>query len=254
MGWEYIDISFSHASLSRILLLFCLGFAAGSFYQRVAMRIVNGKSWIKGRSRCDICGHTLAPRDLIPVISFLLLKGGCRRRETKLSYRYLLIGLFLGFIYALTYYRFQNIDLNVLCILNLFGLLLGLSLVDFKSCIIPDGFIAVAIINRFIDPLFWLDLRYCLYRIFGACFVAGMVYLLTWMMNKISKKENFGGGDIKLIFVIGLYTGFYYGVWVLLGSSLIGLIYIFCTKERRIPFGPFLSASTMIILLYRGLI
>lgn len=254
MGWEYIDISFSRTSLSRILLLFCLGFAAGSFYQHVAMRIVNGKSWIKGRSRCDICGHTLAPRDLIPVVSFLLLRGRCRYCETKLSYRYLLTELLLGFVYVLTYLRFLKIDLNVLCLLNMFGLFLGLSLVDLELCIIPDGFIAAGIVNRFIDPLFWSDLRYCLYKTFGAFLIAGMVYLLTWMMNKINKKENFGGGDIKLIFVIGLYTGFYYGVWVLLGSSLIGLIYIFCTKERRIPFGPFLSVSTMIILLYRGLI
>ena len=102
--------------------------------------------------------------------------------------------------------------------------------------------------------MFCLNLRYAIWRTVEAFLLAGMVYLLAWLMNKINKKENFGGGDIKLIFVIGLYTGFYYGVWVLLGSCLMGLIYIFCTKKRRIPFGPFLSVSAMFVLLYQGLI
>ena len=254
MTSEFIDKLLSYSNLYKIFLLFFLGSIAGSFYHCAAMRILNGEDWKKGRSHCDLCGHVLTARDLIPIISFLLLKGRCRYCRGKLSYKYLLIELLLGFIYVSTYLRFQRINISLFCLLNFFGLLVGLSLVDLESYIIPDGLIVMGVINRFIDPMICLNLRYGVWRIFEALLLTGMVYLLAWLMNRINKKENFGGGDIKLIFVIGLYTGFYYGVWVLLGSCLMGLIYIFCTKKRRIPFGPFLSVSAMLVLLYRGLI
>lgn len=254
MNWEFINKSFSYSDLIKIFLLFGLGSIAGSFYHCMAMRIINGEDWKSGRSHCDLCGHVLAVGDLIPIISFLLLKGRCRYCRGKLSYKYLLIELLLGLIYVLTYLCFQRINISLFCILNLFGLLLGLSLVDLESYIIPDGFIVMGVINRFIDPMICLNLRHGVWRIFEALLLAGMVYLSAWLMNGINKKENFGGGDIKLIFVIGLYTGFYYGVWVLLGSCLIGLVYVQHVKKRRIPFGPFLSVSAMLVLLYRGFI
>lgn len=254
MNWDHINKSYSYTNLISIILLFCLGSIAGSFYHCIAMRIINGEDWKSGRSHCDLCGHVLTVGDLIPIISFLLLKGRCRYCRGKLSYKYLLIELLLGFIYVLTYLYFQRINISLFCLLNFFGLLVGLSLVDLESYIIPDGFIVVGVINRFIDPTIYLNLIYGICRVFEAFQLAGMVYLFAWLMNKINKKENFGGGDIKLIFVIGLYTGFYYGVWVLLGSCLIGLVYALHVKKRRIPFGPFLSVSAMFVLLYRGLI
>ena len=254
MNWEFINKSFSYSDLIKIFLLFGLGSIAGSFYHCMAMRIINGEDWKSGRSHCDLCGHVLTVGDLIPIISFLLLKGRCRYCREKLSFKYLLIEVFLGFIYVLTYLCFQSINISLFCLLNLFGLLLGLSLVDLETDIIPDGFIIMGVINWFISAIFCLNLRYAIWRTVEAFLLAGMVYLLAWLMNKINKKENFGGGDIKLIFVIGLYTGFYYGVWVLLGSCLIGLVYVLRVKKRRIPFGPFLSVSAMFVLLYRGLI
>ena len=254
MSLEFIDRSFSYTNLIKIFLLFGLGSIAGGFYYCLAMRIARGEDWKRGRSCCDMCGHILVPSDLIAVVSFLLLKGRCRYCGRKLSYRCLMTELFLGVVYVLTYLCFQRIDLNVLCLLNLFGLFLGLSLIDIETYIIPNGFIVTGIANRFFNPMFWLDHKYVLHRVFEALFLAGIICLLAWIMNKTSKKENLGGGDIKLIFVIGLYTGFYCGVWVLLVSSLIGSIYTLCTKKRRIPFGPFLSISAAIVLLYQGLI
>ena len=254
MNWEFINKSFSYSDLIKIFLLFGLGSIAGSFYHCMAMRIINGEDWKKGRSHCDLCGHVLSPKDLIPIFSFLLLKGRCRYCRGKLSFKYLLIELLLGLIYVLTYLCFQRINISLFCILNLFGLLLGLSLIDLESYIIPDGFIMMGVINWFIGAMVCLNLRYVIWRIIEAFLLAEMVYLLVWLMNIIDKKENFGGGDIKLIFVIGLYTGFYYGIWVLLWSCLTGLVYALHVKKRRIPFGPFLSVSAMLVLLYRGLI
>ena len=141
MTSEFIDKLLSYSNLYKIFLLFFLGSIAGSFYHCAAMRILNGEDWKKGRSHCDLCGHVLTARDLIPIISFLLLKGRCRYCREKLSFKYLLIEVFLGFIYVLTYLCFQSINISLFCLLNLFGLLLGLSLVDLESYIIPDGFI-----------------------------------------------------------------------------------------------------------------
>lgn len=254
MNWEFINRSFSYTDLSCLILLFSLGSIIGGFYYFAAMCVISEEGQRKGRIRYDNCGHKLTAINLILVLSFLPLKGRCRYCRRRLLYRFLLSKLFLGFVYDLTYFRFLKIDLSILCLLSLFGLLLVLSLVDFKSYIIPDWIIVAGIINRFIDPKLWLDLGYDLYRIFESLLLSGIVWLLAWIMNKINKKENFGGGDIKLVFAIGLYTGFYYGIWVLLWSCLIGLVYALRVKKRRIPFGPFLSVSTMFVLLYRGLI
>ena len=236
-----------------VLFFFVCGTLSGSFFNCMAMRIVRGKDWTRGRSECPYCGHVLKSSDLIPLFSYLFLKGRCRYCKEKISIRYPLTELIGGLICVLTYLRL-GFSAELFFDLILFFILFGLSLVDLESYIIPDGYILAGIINRLIERfvigkpvMFFKDLS-------GAFVIAGGIYLIALLMSRSLKKESFGGGDIKLIFMIALYTGIYEGIFVLFLSSLMGLLMMILLKKDKIPFGPYLSLSAFIVFLYGELI
>ena len=120
-----------------------LGACMGSFLNCAAWRIAHGESFVKGRSRCPDCGHPLGALDLVPVFSWLFLRGKCRYCGKKIPARYPLSEAVFAAVTVLCLLRF---GLTAECLRNLifFGCLFCLSLVDLESCIIPDGCLAVA--------------------------------------------------------------------------------------------------------------
>ena len=136
--------------MDRGLLVYCcvvacmLGAVFGSFLNCAAWRIAHGESFLRGRSHCPACGHTLSARDLVPVLSWLFRRGRCRYCGEKISARYPLTELAFALLTVLCLLRF---DLTVVCLRNWVFLccLFCLSLVDLESYTIPDGCLLTAL-------------------------------------------------------------------------------------------------------------
>ena len=136
---------------SPLLLVYCailaavLGAVFGSFINCAAWRIAHGESFLKGRSHCAECGHELKALDLVPVFSYLFLRGKCRYCGKKISPRYMITELLLAAAFVGIVLRF-GISGETLRYLGLSVILLGLSLVDLETYRIPNGFIIAGII------------------------------------------------------------------------------------------------------------
>ena len=245
----------------RSILIFCLITAAvigavfGSFLNCAAFRTVRGESFLKGRSVCPSCGHTLGAPDLIPVFSWLLLKGRCRYCRTRISARYPLTEAGFALVTVLFLLRF---DLSFLCLRNwlLLCCLFYLSLTDAEKLIIPDKcLLAAGLIFLVFIPLVPLSLKQAGFQLLNGFLFAGAVLLLSLLMDRLLKKESLGGGDIKLIFILGLYLRPMVMLLSLLAACLAGLLGIVIGKGRirndlgQFPFGPFLAGAAVLMLL-----
>lgn len=231
-----------------IVVCFILGTVFGSFLNCVADRIYHNIPWWKGRSVCDNCGHKLGILDLFPVFSYLLLSGKCRYCGKKVSIKYFLSELLLGIIFVIYLLIHGVLDLLLLRDLGLICILYGLSLCDLNNYEIPDGFIVIGIV-------WWLLFYLMGYgdlvdSLLGGFVIGGMLLGLSLIMDKILNKESLGGGDIKLIFMIGLYFGLILNFFNLILSCFIGIIFVVVRKSSMIPFGPSIAISTFICLLY----
>jgi len=241
------------------LLIYCctvagiLGAVMGSFLNCTAWRIAHEEVWYKGRSHCPECGHTLGAADLVPVFSWLLLRGKCRYCGTKISPRYVLTELFFA---ALTLICLLRFDLTVLALRNWIFIccLFCLSLVDLESYIIPDGCLIISVaVWAVAAPLLGMDIAEIGKGLAAGVAFGGGMLLLSLAMDKILKKESLGGGDIKLFAVVGLYLGFVGTLFGLLLSCILGLLCVVISRKgkgERIPFGPAIAAATVIMLFW----
>ncbi|MDO4501215.1 MAG: prepilin peptidase [Erysipelotrichaceae bacterium] len=230
------------------VLFFIIGTVAGSFLNCYAGRYVAHIPITKGRSVCDSCNTELKALDLIPILSWIMSKGKCRHCRAKVSIRYPLTELFCGIMSLLILYKY-DLSLETLVYFVLFCCLFALSLVDLDIYEIPDACIIIPII-------FWVILNFFkkewLSGILGGLLIAGSVLLISLIMDKILKKESMGGGDIKLLFVTGLYLGIIGNLFCLIISCFMGIIFVIGLKKDKIPFGPSIAMACMFMVLYGG--
>lgn len=233
-----------------------LGAVMGSFLNCAAYRIAHGQSFLKGRSHCPDCGHVLGAPDLVPVFSWLFLRGKCRYCGKKVSVRYLLVELFFALVTVVCLLRF---DLTVLCLRNYVFLccLFCLSLVDLESYEIPDGCLLISLAAWLLAlPFLWAGWKDALRHLLAALVFGGGLLLLSLIMDKVLKKDSLGGGDIKLYFVVGLYLGFAATLFSLLLACVLGLLFALLRKRfgkaisEQIPFGPSIAAAAAVMLLF----
>ena len=241
----------------RPILIFCivvaalLGAVMGSFLNCAAWRIAHGEKFWKGRSHCPTCGHPLSGADLVPVLSWLFLRGKCRYCGGKVSPRYLLAELFFALVTVLCLLRF---DLTVLCLRNWVFLccLFCLALVDLEAYIIPDGCHLVSLAAWIVAlPFLWNGWKDAgLHVLAGVVFGLGIL-LISLALDRILKKESLGGGDVKLFAVMGLYLGLGQSLLAVILSCVLGLLLglVKRNEEQHIPFGPAISLATVIVLL-----
>lgn len=226
-----------------------LGAVFGSFVTCQAERIASGKDWVKGRSHCDVCGHTLGLGDLIPIVSYVIHGGKCKYCGTKLSSKYVWseIGMALAFVgITLKVYAFSFeilMDWGFVCALY------GLSIVDMKKYEIPNGYLIFSIawwlVGMFLMHLEGMNVLLLLKDgLIGGFVISGALLLLSLVMDKVLKKESMGGGDIKLFFVVGLYLGTLNTLFTLVVACVVGLLFVFVLKKDKIPFGPAISIAT----------
>ncbi|MCR5674885.1 MAG: prepilin peptidase [Lachnospiraceae bacterium] len=239
---------------ATVLFAAVWGLLFGSFLNCTAMRIVRGEDWVRARSRCPKCGHTLGAEELIPVISFLFLRGKCRSCGEKISLRYPVTEIVFGVLCALMMLRF-GISVMLLRSFVFACCLFVLTLTDIEARLIPNGCLLIALVTWFVT-LPWL---FAGWRDFGTHIVAMIgfsvaILCLSLIMDLILKKDSLGGGDVKLIAVIALYLGVIGTMFMLIIASLLGIGFAVVNgKFRRgtaIAFGPFLSAAGLLMALY----
>ncbi len=241
----------SHA-LARgciIFAAFVSGLLMGSFCNAWAFRIVNGGSITKGRSRCPKCNHKLAAKDLVPLFSYLLLKGRCRYCKCGIALRYPTAELVSG-LYYLSVVRTFGPSLEALRLLLLGSLVLVMSLVDLDTMKLPDSLmLASALLSLMRLAENSANWRSMLTGLIPAVALLGLVLI----MDRLLKKESMGGGDIKLLAVFGLHLGAANCVLLLIAASILGLTSSALARRKRdtpFPFGPFLAAAAWFIAIF----
>ena len=217
-----------------------LGLVMGSFCNAWAWRLAHGESIARGRSHCAVCGHTLAAKDLIPLVSWLTLRGKCRYCGEPISPRYPAVELVSGLYYASILLRY-DVSWDALRFLILGSLLLTASLVDLDTMELPDGLLlAAALLALLRLPGGWKS------ALLGAVAISVPLLLLVLLADKLLGRETMGGGDIKLVAVLGLHFGPLQTLFLLILSCVLGLVLGAAMKKAKdspFPFGPALALA-----------
>jgi leader peptidase (prepilin peptidase)/N-methyltransferase len=247
--------------LSQGVLVYCcvvaaaLGACFGSFLNCAAWRIAHGEPFWKGRSHCPACGHTLGVPDLVPVFSWLFLRGRCRHCGERISPRYLLTELAFA---LLTMACLLRCDLTVLCLRNWVFLccLFCLSLVDLENYTIPDGCLVISALAWAVSaPFVGMSWGTIGVHVLSGLGFGGVILLLSLAMDALLHKDSMGGGDIKLFAVMGLYLGPVASLFAVMLSCVFGLLFALLRRMggeegEQIPFGPSIAAATAFMLLW----
>ena len=235
-----------------LVLTLALGLVMGSALNCLAFRIARGQKWSSGRSACPACGHTLGVPDLIPLFSWLFLRGRCRYCGAPISPRYPLSELCLALCFTAVVLRF-GLSVQTLTALVLCACLFCLSLVDLEVQLIPDRFLLIPAAVRLAQLLWEGGLRGLLRGVWPALALGGGILLLVLLMDRLLHKESMGGGDIKLFAMLGLWFSFSCCLLLLVLSCFFGIAFAAVTArmKRGIPFafGPAISASALAVLL-----
>lgn len=235
------------------LLFFLFGTAIGSFINAASFRIGHGKNWISGRSACQKCQHQLKWWELIPVISFFLLKAKCSSCKESIASRYLLVELVMGALFLVAGQSFLlAFDYWTL----LFELVLSSSLVflflhDLEFFILPDLVTIPSLI-----VLFGLQLLrgYSVQELLLAILIGAGFFAFQFI---ISKGKWIGGGDIRMGALMGSalsWPGILIGLFLSYIYGSVIAIYLLATKKKsmgaKLPFGTFLALGTLTTLWY----
>lgn len=229
-----------------------LGLVLGSGLNCLALRLAADQKWSgKERSACPHCHHTLGPLELIPLVSWLAQKGKCRHCGAPISKRYPLTEGLLALLFVAFFFKF-GLTVQLVSALVFACCLFCLSLVDLDTQIIPDRFILIPIIVRGAELLYTAGFRGLLSGILPGFVIAAAVLALSLIMDKVLKKDTMGGGDIKLLFVIGMYLSFPACLLMVMIACIVGIgvasLLMKVDSETAFPFGPALSIAAVITM------
>ncbi|MEA4971827.1 Type 4 prepilin-like proteins leader peptide-processing enzyme [bioreactor metagenome] len=245
-----------------IILTAVLGMVMGSFTNCMAWRIAHGEDFVHGRSHCAVCGHQLSAKDLIPVLSWFLMKGKCRYCGEKISIRYPITEILSGIAFAAILLRY-GLSYDTLQFFVLTIILLAVALVDLDISIIPDSFIIAGILNRLLFASIsgiatGNVFKNAITSIANGLIIAVPLFILVVIMDRVLKKESMGGGDIKLFFMTAMYFNWKCNLFAILLSCILGIIFTVVFNNIKtgddenptaFPFGPSISAAAFISIL-----
>ena len=243
-----------------VVFVFLFGICVGSFLNVCIYRMGREQSVVRPASRCPHCQKPIRWHDNIPLASFLLLRGKCRDCGGKISFRYFLIEALTGLIFWALFLRFGASAKAVAYAVLASGLIVS-TFVDFDFQVIPDeislGGIVVGLLLSFAFPVLhdvpyrFLALRYSL---LGVLVGGGVLWLLGCLGDFLFKKESMGGGDIKLLAMVGAFLGWRLALLTLplasLVGAVVGIVIKLRTKESVIAFGPYLSLGALICVFW----
>ncbi|MBS7836889.1 prepilin peptidase [Wohlfahrtiimonas chitiniclastica] len=204
-------------------------------------------------SSCPNCGHKIRAYENIPVLGWLFLRGKCSGCHSPISVQYPLVELFTGLLTVAVIYV-TGLDLNGALFVFFMWILMTLSLIDLKFYVLPD---------QLTLPLMWLGLLSSFYGWihvnFQEAFLGAIVgYLSLWFINQVARlilrRDGMGNGDFKLLAALGAWLGLGNLFNVILLSSIsgavVGIAVMMISKNRMIPYGPFLALAALLIVLF----
>ncbi len=236
-----------------------IGAILGSFANVCISRIPRGESVVWPPSHCPHCGYRIRPWENVPLLSFALLRGRCRRCKGRISLRYPAVEALAVALSILAWWYFgEPMRYLVYFCLLIIPLLIS-SAIDLRHYIIPDsitipGIVVGAAVHVFLeaDGALWTR---ALDSLLGIVVGGGALYLVAVVYEKIKKQEGLGGGDVKLIAMLGAFFGWRASILILLMSSLMGsvvglalIIALRKSMKYAIPFGPFLATAGVVYL------
>lgn len=240
------------------VMIFIIGLVFGSFYNVVGYRLPENMSIAFPASHCPNCNHKLKFYELIPVISYIFLGGKCKACKKRISIVYPFFELLTASLFLLSYLAF-GINIKFLISITFISILIIISISDIRYYIIPDEVLIVGailiLIEMFINTII-NDVGFfkgVLIPILNGAGSFAILYLFKVFGDLVFQKESLGGGDIKLMFFIGLTLGFDMSIVTIFIASFIALplsvISLIKDDNNVLPFGPYLSVAATIIML-----
>ena len=235
---------------------FCFGSIIGSFLNVCIYRIPQDKSIVTPSSHCPRCKTPIRFYDNIPIVSFICLRGRCRGCQAPISLRYPLVEFLMGLFSVILLLRY-GISPLYLIYFAFFASLTLVSFIDLSHRIIPDVIslpgIIIGVVISFIHPQLAIT-----NSLIGALLGGGSLYVVASVYHLVTKREGMGGGDIKLLAMIGAFIGWKGVLFTILCSSFIGsvvgvaLMLMFSQADSKyaVPFGPFLSLGAIMYVLW----
>jgi len=235
--------------------VFLMGTLFGSFLNVVILRMPVGQSIVRPASACPECGSRVRPRDNVPILSYLLLRGRCRDCGVRISPRYVVVEVLAGILPVLLYLRY-GFGREFFVYWGLAYVLLVISFIDLDHRIIPDrvtlpGIAVGLVVARLMGLTTFPD------SLIGAAVGGGALYLIAVLGAAVFRKESMGGGDIKLAAMLGAFVGWQAVLLLLFVAFFLGAIAGIIAMsgkgkewDRTIPFGPFIALGAVLATIW----
>jgi len=232
---------------------FIFGMVIGSFLNVCIYRLPASRSIVRPRSQCPQCGHPIRVRDNIPVLSYLILRGRCRDCGVRIPLRYPMVEVLSGAFAAMAVARF-GFGGQAALMFALIAALLVITFIDLDHRIIPDVItlpgIPVGLVAGF-GPGLVAPAE----SLIGILAGGGSLFLVAWGYQLITQREGMGGGDIKLLAMVGAFVGWKGVLFTIFVASLTGTLAgmaLICRRrgdmKLAVPFGPFLAVGAIAYL------
>ena len=234
---------------------FIFGACIGSFLNVCICRLPESQSIVTPGSKCPRCNKPIRFYDNIPIISYIFLKGKCRTCREPISIRYPLVELLTGLFACATIIRF-GISVEALIYFIFITALIVTTFIDIDHKIIPDiislpGIPLGLLSSMAIGSLHFKD------SLIGMLIGGGSLFLIAWGYHFFTGKEGMGGGDIKLLAMIGAFIGWKGVFFTIFVSSvtgtLIGVLLILIAQKNlkfAVPYGPFLAIGAVLYIFF----
>jgi leader peptidase (prepilin peptidase)/N-methyltransferase len=237
------------------IFVFIFGLCIGSFLNVCIYRLPESKSIVQPRSMCPHCGTLIRFYDNIPIFSYIALRGRCRHCSAPIAWRYPVVELISG-VFALGVYLSYGFRFEALVYYVFIATLLVITFIDIDHQIIPDV-ITLPGIPVFFAASFALKQIGFVESILGILVGGGSLFLVAWLYHLLTKKEGMGGGDIKLLAMIGAVIGWKGVLFTIFVASavgtLVGMLIMLKTRKTMklaVPFGPFLALGGITYILF----
>lgn len=240
--------------------VFIAGCCLGSFFNVVIYRLPAKLSIVQPGSHCPRCTRLIAFYDNIPLISYLILMGKCRHCRAPISFRYPMVEALTGTA-ALLLFQQYGFSMQLLGEFLFVSLLIIIAFIDLDTYTIPNVLslpgIAAGLAFSFLTPrLSWQD------SLLGILFGGGFLYAIAVAYQFLRRQEGLGGGDIKLLAMIGAFLGSTGVLFTIMLASVVGALAGIAVMRRTrtgltamVPFGPFLSLGAICYLVWgQGLV
>jgi len=237
------------------IFIVIIGVCIGSFLNVCIYRLPASQSIVHPRSKCPKCDNLIAFYDNIPVLSFVWLKGRCRHCGVKIGLRYPAVELLSGMLALAAFLKF-GLSIETLIYFTFTACLLVVTFIDLDHRIIPDVITLPGIPICFAASFALPTITYKA-ALLGVFVGGGSLFLVAWIYSLLTKKEGMGGGDIKLLAMMGALVGWQGVIFIIFVSSLVGTIAGLAVMlqsnkgmKLAVPFGPFLAIGSITYIFF----